>query len=322
MLLRLVQDGDGNGHPGGFADAPRPATPLRAVVLLAGSVRATDFRKAAGRAATGLPVAAGRSVLDIWREQLNAVAAAAGAADLPVRIIVDPDTPMQPGRIPGEGIALQVEQDPKPYRGPGGLLRDLASDYDPDDRVLVGHASQLLLESLAPALAELSHASGDVAIACDADGSPAGLMLVRVGCLTSINTVGFIDLNEQALPQIAREHDVRVVHFDRPLGASIRTMRSYIEALRAYHRRVAGQGPPASPLDEDWRPSFTLSESGASVHESAVVHDSVVLGGARVEAGAVLVRSVACPGAVVGRGRHAVDELISGSLLTRKAGGR
>jgi hypothetical protein len=40
------------------------------------------------------------------------------------------------------------------------------------------------------------------------------------------------------------------------------------------------------------------------------VHDSVVLSGAVVEAGAVVVRSIACPGGVVKRDRHAVDALV------------
>lgn len=320
MLLRLVNDHGDDGH-GAEADAAAArAADLRAVVLLAGSVRASEFRKALARAPTGLPVASGLSVLDVWRAHLHEAMRRWGLAELTVRVIIDSDTPLAPGPVPGEGPTIHIEHDPEPFRGPGGLLRDLALEYQPEDHLLVGHGSQLLMEPLADTVEALARVGGDVAIACDPEGMPSGLMLIRVKCLRGIKLKGFIDLNEQAMPEIAKRHDVRVVRLERPLGTSIRTMQSYIEALRTYHRQAAGQRPPASPLDEDLRPSFTLSESGAWVHETAVVHDSVVLNGARVEAGAVLVRSVVCPGAVVGRGRHAVDSLVTGRRVASRGG--
>jgi hypothetical protein len=45
------------------------------------------------------------------------------------------------------------------------------------------------------------------------------------------------------------------------------------------------------------------------------VHDSVVLRGAVVEAGAVVVRSIVCPGGVVKKDRQAVDQLVCGQEL-------
>jgi ADP-glucose pyrophosphorylase len=127
--------------------------------------------------------------------------------------------------------------------------------------------------------------------------------------------VGFVDLNEQALPAIAAGHDVRVVRYDRPTSRSLRTLSSYLGTLREYHRRHAG---PRSPADqgrhETWQKTFGIIESGAMVHESAVLHDSVVLAGARVEANAVLVRSVVCPGVWVGRGQSEVDCVVGGRI--------
>jgi hypothetical protein len=40
------------------------------------------------------------------------------------------------------------------------------------------------------------------------------------------------------------------------------------------------------------------------------VHDSVVLKGGSVEGGAVVVRSIVCPGGVVRRDRSAVDQFV------------
>ena len=48
------------------------------------------------------------------------------------------------------------------------------------------------------------------------------------------------------------------------------------------------------------------------VDPRAHVHDSVVLKGGTVEAGAVVVRSIVCPGGVVKKDRHSVDQLICG----------
>ena len=53
-----------------------------------------------------------------------------------------------------------------------------------------------------------------------------------------------------------------------------------------------GETVATDPLAEDWRPSFAIAEAGAEVDQTARVHDSVVLAGGVVEAGAVVVRSV------------------------------
>jgi ADP-glucose pyrophosphorylase len=46
------------------------------------------------------------------------------------------------------------------------------------------------------------------------------------------------------------------------------------------------------------------------VDTRAHVHDSVVLSGAVIEAGAVVVRSIVCPGGVIKKDKHAVDQLV------------
>lgn len=63
---------------------------------------------------------------------------------------------------------------------------------------------------------------------------------------------------------------------------------------------------------EDWWPTCGLVESSADVDPSARVHDSVVLRGSRVRRGAVLVRSVVCPGAVVRNHEIVVGRLVAG----------
>ena len=135
-------------------------------------------------------------------------------------------------------------------------------------------------------------------------------MLVTCKTLRAIADTGYVDMKEQALPQIALSYEVRVVRRRRPTGLPIRTLEDYIQALRLHHRRRQGKPFIADPLAEDWSPAFALVEPGATVDPTARVHDSVVLAGGVVEAGAVLVRSIVCPGEVVRRDKTVVDQFV------------
>ena len=44
--------------------------------------------------------------------------------------------------------SFRVERDLSDYRGTGGVLHDLAADYDDDDLILVANAAQVLLDPL------------------------------------------------------------------------------------------------------------------------------------------------------------------------------
>ncbi|MEM1212097.1 MAG: hypothetical protein AAGI68_07345 [Planctomycetota bacterium] len=321
MLLRIADQGITLPHR--LDDASRPRRPgprLGAVVLLAGAVRVSHLRKASGRGALEMPVGSTRRVLDCWQEQLVALAESLGRRKLPVRIIVDQTSRVEPRTIDLGPVEIVIERDPAEFRGTGGLLSDLAKAYPDDEHLLVGHASQLLFTPLAELVGRLLDCPADVAMLCREDDSPTGLMRMRCGALRSINTVGFVDLNEQALPAIAEACDVRVVRTPGPVAMSVRTLEGYIHTLRAYHRYAAGRlHPHGRPLREDWEPAYQIVESGAAVSAKAVVHDSVVLNGARVEAGAVVVRSVVCPGAVVARNQRVIDRIASAAGVIHPA---
>ena len=78
------------------------------------------------------------------------------------------------------------------------------------------------------------------------------------------------------------------------------------------HRRRLGHARPtlSDPLAEDWLPAFAIVEDAFTVDPRSHVHDSVVLRGGVVEPGAVVVRSLVCPGGVVRRDRSAVDQFV------------
>jgi hypothetical protein len=188
----------------------------------------------------------------------------------------------------------------------------LAQRYDDDDYLLVATGAQVLARPLAEVVTVLAGRAADVAIGRHEDGTPAGLVWVRCGCLRSIPEVGFIDLKEQALPQIARRHHVEVVALPR-VGTPHRTPAEYLRAVRQFHLGRRDDTGASNPFSENWCPSFAVVEEGATVHPSAAIHDSVVLAGARVESNAIVVRSLVGPGQGVRRGQRLVDQFVSGT---------
>jgi len=284
---------------------------VRAVVILAGSVRTTTLRKRSRRSPLEMPVGANRTVLDCWREQLTGLADALGLDHLPVRVMVSEDCGLSSSVQRYGPVEISIEVDPSDFRGTAGLLSDVAKAYEDDDELLVIHGGQLLFDSLTQVAETLQRGNAMVSMATCPQGVPSGLMLVRCGGLRGVAPVGFVDLNEQALPELAKDHCVKIKRFDAVTTMSVRTLQGYIAALRTYHRRASGLKSIPGPYDEAWRPTFGIVEPGAKVENTAVIHDSVVMAGARIEAGAVIVRSVVCPGAVVGRDQHIVDEVVA-----------
>jgi N-acetylglucosaminyldiphosphoundecaprenol N-acetyl-beta-D-mannosaminyltransferase len=290
---------------------------LRALVLLGGAVRPSPLAQTSDRSVLDLPLDDRGTVLSHWVHSAAELAKSAGLESLTVRVMVNQSTP-EPTSAAKHYGALRVERDASDFRGTGGVLRDLAVDYGDDDLILVANAAQILLDPLPTIVAAMTRKAGDVAVISHADGTPSGLMLVTCKVLRSIADTGYIDMKEQALPQIALNHEVRVVQRRRPTGLPIRTLEDYVQALRLHHRRRQGKPFIPDPLAEDWSPSFALIEPGANVDPSARVHDSIVLEGGIVEAGAVLVRSLVCADEVVRRDKTVVDQAVTTEEARRR----
>lgn len=294
---------------------------LKAVVLLGGAVRPMAIATETGRSILDLPLEANKTILQQWIEQTEALARLAELPGLPIRAMVNGRSPDPMGAAGATGL-VRVERDFGEFRGTGGLLRDLARDYEDEDVILVANAFQLLIDPLAEIARGMARLGGQVGLVAHQDGTPSGVMLVTCKALRLISEAGYVDIKEQALPQIAARYQVSVLHRRRPTGLPIRTLGDYVMALRTHHRRKSGRPAMVSdPLAEDWRPTFSIVEEGAEVDPLASVHDSVILRGGKVEAGAAVVRSIVCPGGIVGRDVPAVDQLVTGKSPER-AGGR
>jgi len=276
--------------------------------MLAGTVRPQALRKTAGRSALQLPLEPDLRLFDHWRWQWNDLARRAGVDHLPVRVVSDHQMTLAPTVARQGAVEITIERDPRPFRGPAGVLRDLGEDYHPDDWLLVANASQWLRRPLGRLVHALADQAGDAAVLAQPDASPAGLMLVRCRCLQAISEVGYIDLHEQALPAIARDWRVRVVHWSSQTSQSLRTWHNYLNVLRQYHGpKQQGQHPATRA---DGQPVFNLIEPGATVPPDALVHDSVVLAGGKVGPGAAVIRCLVGPNGAVAPGRCRIDALI------------
>jgi mannose-1-phosphate guanylyltransferase len=190
------------------------------------------------------------------------------------------------------------------------LIADIAADYADDDLLLVGNAHQVLLDPLWAIAAALDHKTGDFTLISHRDGTASGLMLLSCRTVREISRVGYIDLKEQALPTIAKRHDVRVVHCRQPTGLPLFTLADYITSLQQHSRRRERKRARTAPLSEDYNRHFAIIEEGATVAPDAYLHDAVVLRGATVEAGAAAIRSLVCPGATIRRGKFMSDQLV------------
>jgi hypothetical protein len=291
------------------------------VILLSGAIRSSDLARSIGRSVLDLPIDSNVTILQQWRDQTEALASSIGGRSIDLRVTVDQNslTPHAPAH--SEHVRVSVGHDPKDYRGTAGLIRDLSLNDPEDSYLLVANGNQILLEQLSDLAHELSDRGGDIILTAHDDGTPAGVMLVRVGAIRGVRELGFMDFKEQVLPQLAQEFDVRVIHRPHAAGLPVRNLDGYIDALTAHHKRLAGK-----PIFDDeagseqWFSTFSIIEPGANVAASARVHDAVILDGAQIGANAVIVRSVVCGSATVRPGQLAADRMVDRSTdLSSKA---
>jgi hypothetical protein len=291
---------------------------LHGVLLLVGGVRTDRFASAIGRSVLDLPIDDNQqSLLDWWIQECSTLADVAARPRLPLRVITN-RTPPRPQPLAAiSRIAFAVERDPAELRGTGGVLRDACQQYSDDTRVLVVTGARVLSGSLTAIAASLAAVDADLAMLAHSDGAPGGVMLIRCGCLREIAPIGFSDLHEQALPAIARRYRVRVVQRPAAFGGSLRTRADYISTLCALRKGLVALHRP-NPFADQGFATFAIRESSAEVASDATLHDSVVLAGARVDPGAVVVRSVVCRGAIVRRGTTVVDRICGPEKSTRR----
>jgi hypothetical protein len=255
-----------------------------------------------------LPLDERTTLLDHWAEHYRIARAGVLEPGCGLRVVLnDRLAPDLVARYGSRGVCL--EQEAEQYRGTGGVLRDLCESYADGDYILFGAGLSLPSIPLQEQARGLASVGGDVVVGVDPDRASTGFMLIRCGVLRQIPPVGFNDFKEQALPRIAKQFEVRIKRWDRPAARPLRTLRSYLEAVAAFHRaRLDPADRRALSHDLAWN-EFGIVEPDADVHPTARLHNAVVLAGGRVEAGAMVIRAVIGPGTVVGRGQRLIDRV-------------
>ncbi len=287
-----------------------PLSRITAAILLCGGVRPTKLSSSIGRSILELPIESNRTLLDDWHDQMKDLARLVDRKGLPVRAIMGGEGEIPAAPVSTGEVVFTVERDPNTFRGTGGVLHDISRGYPEDEYLLVANGAQLLMRPLDELVESLGRCGGDVSVVAHRDGTPSGLMLVRCGVMRDVSVNGFVDMKEQALPEIARLHDVRVVFYDEPTGLPVRTLGDYVQAVRLHHLRLANKPAVANPFAEAFESTFTLIEDGATVDESAVLTDAVVLRDAEIGRRSVVVRSLVCPKGRVRPDGRVVDRVV------------
>ncbi len=266
---------------------------IAAAILLAGALRPSPLASAVDRSVLNLYLCPSRTVLGRW---LDAVAGL-DLGSVAVRVIHDDNlpAPTRAGLRPDDSV--EIEKERGRFRGPAGVVRDVCETIGPDLSVLIADSARCFRGDLGGMAAEHARRGADITVACDEQGAPAGLYLVRRGVLDLVPRSGFMDLKEQLLDRAVKAGLGVWVHRLAP-GAStpLRTRGQFIAAAEA---AGAGEVP------------FAVICLEADVDPSAVIVDSVVMPGALVGAGAVVARSMVCPGARIEAGQEVVDAVVA-----------
>jgi hypothetical protein len=274
---------------------------LRACIVLTGGVVPSPLVQATGHCVLDLSITMTETVLERWVRQFGALAESEGR-HLPIRIVHDARAPVPWPRDTGSGPRVELE--PRPWRGPAGVLRDVCASYGAEDEILVVEAARSAAVELEPLLAAHRVRGAEVTVACHSDGTPAGMYVIRCGALAEVAPAGYVDLKEQWLRDLsARGRHIAVHVLPAPGAPPLRTPRQFLDAARQ------SAGGEAATADGSWR----IVCPGAIIGPRAIITESIVMPGARIGEGALVARSIVCPGTHVQAGADIADAVVGTS---------
>lgn len=312
------------------APKPRPeaderqATALRvAVVLMAGGFSPPPVSAATGQSALDLYATTDQTLCDRWMAAIEAlrpvieisgVLCACGGAS--------PSPRCAGGRV-------QLIPDQSEYRGPAGALRDAVERLPASPLVLALEAARICRLDLCEVVRAHMARDADVTVVAHADGSPAGVYLLRRDSLDLVPPKGFMDLKEQWLGKVIQRGLHTLVHRIPSNGcARVRTRAEYLRAVLPWGSCAVSEAAEAQHeprVLRTARVSRSLVCNDAQIMPGAVCVDSVVLPGAVIEPGALVARSVIAPQERVLGGMEIVDAVLGPQGVVaerREPGGR
>ena len=299
---------------------------IRSMFVLYGSVRSTPLAQRIDRNLLDLPLASG-TIANHHLSNARACARRFGLKNFEMRVLTDTESysmdqwvEADSSQAADESVRCVIQQDASPIRGVAGILADATKDMADDDYIIVTSGAQVFLEPLDDLVYAMAKKNADVSFVSSKDGAPVGLWLIRCGVLRSVNSVGYVDLKEQALDEWKHTQKVCVVERPRAYAHPARSLVEYLGAIRADVVGIkSGSTIDEDPYREDWESTFSIVEPNARVNDGALLHDSIALNNASVGKDAVIVRSVICPGAVVAPGARVHDMVVTGVIKKERS---
>lgn len=289
--------------PAHAQELPAGDLPIAFAVVLAGGLRPSPLQEVLDRSPVDWWITPDASVLDVWADRIR-LATAGMANPLPIRVVSTGSVPSPwPTAIP----ATSIEQDPHTFRGPAGVIHDLARHLPPDRHVIVVEAARHLDASLTPMIADHLSSKAAVTVGRNPDGSPAGIYCIRRDALDTVPIAGYCDLKEQWLPRVRDAGGLVLVHDVDGRGAMpLRTRSDLIEAARTARQTASFPGAKGAAMMPGPN-ALRVVCRGAMVGPEANVLDSIIMPGAYVGAGTTVIRSIIGPETVVPPDTRIVD---------------
>ncbi|MCZ6835880.1 MAG: glycosyltransferase [Planctomycetota bacterium] len=287
---------------------------LAGCFILAGGLKPSPLAQLAGCSVLDLSLQANQTVLQRWIELIESIP---GIGKSPIRVIHG-DNHVLPMRPPEAGENLEIECEPRSWRGPAGALRDVTRRIDSNAHLLVVEGMRCHFGTLDSLVDHHASREADVTIGMNADGSPAGVYMVRVDALSCVEDLGYVDLKEQWLPRVQDEGGKVEVHeFASPNSRSLRTLNDFLNAARILWSANRGDEISAKPSTGLIRgqdaQNLRIICPGAFVGPGATLLDSIVMPGSVIPPDMTIVRSLICPETRIQVSTDIADAIVSES---------
>lgn len=302
------------------------------LMLLAGGVRPSPLRSQLDMPALCLPVLPHVTLLDRW---LSVATEIPGCNQVMIAVTRQEDSVAikdalehSRSKPPALDLSVHVIMEPETWRGPAGLLGDLAKFSSglssANTLYIVGEASSLPPQNLSEVIAEVDPSKPGVSVTNRA-GEPIGVYLFTDIALRIIPPLGFYDIKEQMLPALYARGTPIIACATDCEPARIWDRETYLRtvalAVSAESERT-GCSPLARIDEAALVAGACLIEAGAVIDPHAIVHESIILGNAAIGRGAVVSHSIVGPSTVVNPGASLRRAVVHGNGKRRMSAGR